>query len=58
MAKPHHAKMTKDELGSVRTMQTEHKESSLKGTFASVMLLGFFLVLTWAGAFALFLHRN
>lgn len=34
------------------------EEPSLKGTFASVMLLGAFIVLTWALVFALFIARN
>lgn len=34
------------------------EEPSLKGTFASVMLLGAFIVLTWIGVFALFMARN
>ncbi|MCZ8513625.1 cytochrome c oxidase subunit 2A [Paenibacillus filicis] len=38
--------------------QEQEQEHSLKGTFVSVMLLGAFLVLTWAGAFVLFLHRT
>ncbi|WP_426448838.1 cytochrome c oxidase subunit 2A [Paenibacillus sp. S-38] len=36
----------------------EHQEPSLKGTFAAVMLLGLFLILTWAGVFTLFMGRN
>ncbi|MFD2045824.1 cytochrome c oxidase subunit 2A [Ornithinibacillus salinisoli] len=37
---------------------TRKKENpSLKGTFISVMLLGAFLILTWVGAFTLFLSR-
>lgn len=35
----------------------EHKEPELKGTFASVMLLGAFLVITWVGAYLLFISR-
>ncbi|GAX88510.1 cytochrome c oxidase subunit 2A [Effusibacillus lacus] len=37
---------------------TEEKEPSLKGTFASVMLLGTFIALSWLGVFFLFLSRN
>ncbi|WP_027091311.1 hypothetical protein [Cohnella thermotolerans] len=33
-------------------------EPSLKGTFASVMLLGAFLVVTWVSVFVLYVHRN
>jgi hypothetical protein len=34
------------------------EESSLRGTFFSVMLLGSFLVLTWIGVFTLFIYRG
>jgi hypothetical protein len=34
------------------------KETSLKGTFASVMVLGAFLVVTWVTVFILFLARQ
>ncbi|GAA0330039.1 hypothetical protein GCM10008967_20670 [Bacillus carboniphilus] len=33
-------------------------EKNLKGTFASVLLLGGFIVLSWAGVFFLFLSRT
>lgn len=33
-------------------------EPSLKGTFASVMLLGAFFIAAWFGVFALYLARN
>jgi len=36
----------------------ESKEHSLKGTFASVMLLGAFLAITWIGVFILFVARD
>ncbi|WP_372516697.1 cytochrome c oxidase subunit 2A [Paenibacillus silviterrae] len=36
----------------------QHKEPELKGAFASVMLLGAFLVLTWVGAYVLFISRG
>ncbi|TNJ58667.1 cytochrome c oxidase subunit 2A [Paenibacillus hemerocallicola] len=37
----------------------EHgREPSLKGTFAAVMLLGAFLLVTWLGVFFLYLARN
>lgn len=36
----------------------EAKEPSLKGTFASVMLLGAFLAIAWIGVFILFVARN
>nr|WP_156396690.1 cytochrome c oxidase subunit 2A [Paenibacillus sp. Soil724D2] len=34
------------------------QEPALKGTFASVMLLGAFLVITWVAVFLLFLYRQ
>jgi hypothetical protein len=34
------------------------QESSLKGTLASVMILGGFIAVTWLGVFMLFLARN
>jgi hypothetical protein len=34
------------------------KEENLKGTFASVMLLGGFLAVSWLLVFILFLTRN
>lgn len=34
------------------------QEPALRGTFASVMLLGAFIAVTWIGVFALFVHRN
>ncbi|MDQ1912264.1 cytochrome c oxidase subunit 2A [Paenibacillus sp. GD4] len=39
-------------------MPPQHKEPELKGAFASVMLLGAFLVLTWVGAYVLFISRG
>jgi hypothetical protein len=33
-------------------------EPSLKGTFASVMLLGGFILASWLGAFILFMVKN
>lgn len=32
-------------------------QSSLKGTLASVFLLGFFLIITWVSVYFLFLDR-
>jgi hypothetical protein len=34
------------------------EESSLKGTFVSVLLLGTFIVVSWIGVFVLFIARN
>ncbi|ANB60964.1 cytochrome c oxidase subunit 2A [Anoxybacteroides amylolyticum] len=33
------------------------EESNLKGTLASVFLLGFFLIFTWVSVYYLFLER-
>ncbi|GIO12877.1 hypothetical protein J19TS2_24320 [Cohnella xylanilytica] len=33
-------------------------QASLKGTFASVMLLGAFLIVAWVSVFVLYVHRN
>ncbi len=38
--------------------EPEKKELSLKGAFASVMLLGAFLAITWVGVFILFVARD
>lgn len=37
---------------------TEQETGSLKGTFASVMLLGAFIALSWLAVFLLFVYRN
>jgi hypothetical protein len=34
------------------------EETSLKGTFASVMLVGAFIAVTWLGVYMLFLNRG
>lgn len=36
----------------------KHEDVSLKGSFASVMLLGGFLVITWLLVFVLFIARG
>lgn len=33
-------------------------ETSLKGTFTSVLIIGLFMLLSWFGVFILFLERN
>ncbi|MFC4596941.1 cytochrome c oxidase subunit 2A [Cohnella hongkongensis] len=38
--------------------QPETREQPLKGAFASVMLLGAFLALSWIGVFILFVSRH
>ncbi|MGM0899845.1 cytochrome c oxidase subunit 2A [Mesobacillus maritimus] len=40
-----------------RTSTKVEDQSSLKGTLASVFLLGFFLIITWVGVFLLFVNR-
>jgi len=34
------------------------EEPSLKGAFASVLILGAFILISWLGVFALYLIRN
>ncbi|MBC5637030.1 MULTISPECIES: cytochrome c oxidase subunit 2A [Ornithinibacillus] len=36
---------------------SEKEKPELKGTFISVMLLGVFIIISWIGAFALFISR-
>ncbi|GGA61652.1 cytochrome c oxidase subunit 2A [Ornithinibacillus halotolerans] len=36
---------------------SEKEKPDLKGTFVSVMILGILIVVSWIGAFALFLSR-
>lgn len=33
------------------------KDYSLKGSFVSVLLLGFFIIISWAGVYAIFIMR-
>lgn len=48
--------MAQPEIG--RKTHTKVKDQpSLKGTLASVFLLGFFLIVTWLGVFFLFVDR-
>lgn len=37
---------------------THQEETSLKGSFVSVMLLGAFILLTWVAVFILFIERQ
>ncbi|MBM4762068.1 cytochrome c oxidase subunit 2A [Bacillus sp. B15-48] len=48
--------MVQPEL-SKKTRTKVEDQNSLKGTLASVFLLGFFLIVTWVGVFILFLNR-
>jgi hypothetical protein len=43
---------------SVRRDDNADKDSHLKGTFISVLILGGFIALTWLGVFILFIVRN
>ncbi|WP_075982073.1 subunit I/II of b(o/a)3-type cytochrome C oxidase [Bacillus massilinigeriensis] len=48
--------MVKTELSNKTKTEVEDS-SNLKGTMASVFLLGFFLVAVWVGVYFLFLDR-
>ena len=48
--------MAKPQINQKTQIKVEDS-SSLKGTFASVLILGGFLVLTWLGVFLLFINR-
>ncbi|PLR79610.1 cytochrome c oxidase subunit 2A [Bacillus canaveralius] len=48
--------MAKTELRNQTKTEIEDS-SSLKGTLASVFLLGFFLIITWVSVYYLFLDR-
>ncbi|AFC32809.1 hypothetical protein PM3016_6168 [Paenibacillus mucilaginosus 3016] len=51
--------MKKEQTGPAAEQgNREHREPSLRGTFTAVMLLGLFLIVTWAGVFMLFMNRN
>ncbi|KAB2338265.1 cytochrome c oxidase subunit 2A [Cytobacillus depressus] len=49
--------MAKPELSRQPEPEIEDS-SSLKGTLASVFILGLFLIVIWAGVYALFLDRS
>jgi hypothetical protein len=44
-------------LETKKTKTIVEDRSSLKGTLASVFILGFFLIATWLGVYFLFLDR-
>lgn len=48
--------MTMPKIETEKKIKVEDS-SSLKGTLASVFLLGFFLIVTWVGVYFLFLDR-
>lgn len=47
-----------EERTSVRKQAQHRDEPELKGTFASVMMLGGFLIVSWLLVFAIYLIRN
>jgi hypothetical protein len=49
-------RMTPHDMAT-RPKPTEPQKESLKGTFSAVLLIGAFILLSWFGAFALFLDR-
>lgn len=49
---------SQDQTAGMPKEQEQKKEPALRGTFASVMLLGAFIVVTWAAVFVLFLVRQ
>ncbi|MGF9915467.1 cytochrome c oxidase subunit 2A [Paenibacillus ehimensis] len=57
MAKPHNA-APHTHQGETPVVKHKHEEEGLRGTFASVMLLGLFLLLSWFGVFVLFMVRG
>jgi hypothetical protein len=50
--------MANTQLSNPKTkVKTAEEKTSLKGTLASVFLLGFFLIFTWVSVYFLFLER-
>jgi hypothetical protein len=52
--------MAKTELQQTNAkmeMKTKEQEPPLKGTLASVFLLGFFIIFSWVSVYLLYLHR-
>lgn len=49
--------MAKAELKTTQKTELEDEKSSLKGTLASVFLLGLFLIVSWISVYYLFLDR-
>lgn len=51
--------VTDEKTGKPETKQAgTETEHSLKGTFASVMILGAFIIVAWVLVFVLFMARN
>lgn len=46
-----------EEVKNSPPTETKEDESSLKGSLVSVMILGVFIILSWAGVWMLFLSR-
>ncbi|HYK73920.1 MAG TPA: cytochrome c oxidase subunit 2A [Pseudoneobacillus sp.] len=49
--------MAKTELNSNKKIKVEEDSASLKGTLASVFLLGFFIIVSWVSVYFLFVER-
>lgn len=49
--------MAKSQLKNKEVYEEETEEDSFKGTLASVMLLGGFLIVSWVGVWILYLIR-
>ncbi|MGE7601488.1 cytochrome c oxidase subunit 2A [Peribacillus sp. NPDC097675] len=49
--------MAEPALKSKRTTKIKKQETNLKGTLASVLLLGIFLVIVWVSIYFLFTDR-
>ncbi|GLI86221.1 cytochrome c oxidase subunit 2A [Rossellomorea marisflavi] len=44
-------------MGVRKVKDPQKKDSSLQGTFVSVLAMGLFLALSWLGVFLLFMSR-
>lgn len=52
------AQPSRSEKDEAAVHNQEGKEPALRGTFASVMILGAFILATWAAVFVLYLVRQ
>jgi len=50
--------LTKERQTEIEAVGKREEESSLKGTFMSVMLLGAFILISWVAVFLLFIERQ
>jgi|GEM_PF-837475 hypothetical protein len=48
----------KQKSGALTKAELDKKEPGLSGTFASVLILGAFIAISWIGVFVLFIARN